>query len=87
MVVQEHAIRTLHLLTKGVDEIIFPTLCSSMQSNVVLAFIIPTSFSSLLATLVHIEIQSLNTLVYSSPSFGTSLSFFYHVLRFLNKFD
>jgi hypothetical protein len=57
----------LQLLTKGAHETAFPTLCSGMQSNVVLAFIIPTSFSSLLAILAHVENQGLNMFVSSSP--------------------
>jgi hypothetical protein len=55
VVVQERGIGALKVLTKGVIEIVFPTLCSSTQSNVVLTFIIPTSFSSPLATLFHVE--------------------------------
>jgi len=38
-----------------------------MQSNVVLTFIIPTTFSSPLATVAHVENQGLNMLIYSSP--------------------
>jgi hypothetical protein len=38
-----------------------------MQNNVMLAFVIPTFFSSPLATLAHVENQGLNTLVSSSP--------------------
>jgi len=49
MVVQKHGTKALQLFTKGANETIFPILCLSMQSNVVLAFAIPTSFSSLLA--------------------------------------
>jgi hypothetical protein len=67
VVVQECGTRTLQLLTKGVNEIVFPTMCSSMQNNVVLTFAIPTSFSSPLATFAHVENQGLNMLVYSSP--------------------
>jgi magnesium-transporting ATPase (P-type) len=85
VVVQERGIGALQLLTKGANEIFFPTLCLGTQSNVVLAFTIPTSFSSPLATLTHVENQGLNVLVYSSSWFGTSFSFFYHVLRFLDK--
>ncbi len=50
VVVQERGTRALQLLTKGVDETAFPIMCSCMHSNVMLAFTIPTSFSSLLAT-------------------------------------
>jgi hypothetical protein len=67
VVVQECGTRALQLFAKGVDEIVFPTLCSCMTSNVVLTFTIPTFFSSPLTTLAHVENQGLNTLVYSSP--------------------
>jgi len=67
VVIQECGTKTLQLLTKGVNETVFLTLCSSTQNNVVLAFTIPTSFSSPLAIFAHVENQSLNTLVSSSP--------------------
>ncbi len=54
MVVQVRGTGALQLLTKGANEICFPTLCLSMQSNIVLAFTI-TTFSSPLAILVHVE--------------------------------
>jgi magnesium-transporting ATPase (P-type) len=39
VVVQEHGTGTLELLTKGVDETVFPTLCSCTYNNVVLALL------------------------------------------------
>jgi hypothetical protein len=67
VVVQECGTKTLQLFTKGVNETVFLTLCLGTQNNVVLAFTIPTSFSSLLAIFAHVENQGLNTLVSSSP--------------------
>jgi hypothetical protein len=67
VVIHEHGTRALQLLTKSVDETTIPTLCLGMQSNVVLTFTIPTSLSSLLATLAHVKKQGLNMLVSFSP--------------------
>jgi hypothetical protein len=52
MIVHEHGTWALQLLAKGVNEIVFPTLCSSVQNNVVLAFTIPTLLLFLLKTKV-----------------------------------
>jgi magnesium-transporting ATPase (P-type) len=67
VVVQERGTRALQLLSKGADKIVFPTLHSSTQSNVVLTFTIRTSSFSPLTILVHVENQGLNMLVYFSP--------------------